>query len=119
MELNVKNCLGPSSTPIHEELMLHQAWMDDAVQWVPDIAPEFSGVEGTHVYNVSDDEFEWVGRRLTQLEDLVDMRSKLPWADIMHTRSCPCGMTNSQWQAYQDYMDYGGDPMGDYMGRNE
>lgn len=106
MEFNVRNCLGPSHEDIPTTLMLQHAWYDDNVYVVDDAdfgytPPNYDGP--MVVYNAPSDEVEWVERRITQLEDLMDLRNPLPWAEVMYTRNCPCGMDNATWEKYVDY----------------
>ena len=108
--------LGPSAEPIPMTLELQRAWMDDNVQVIPPLVPEYDHEEV--VYGGEPGEFEAVATRMQQLEDLMDLRNPLPWHEHMIMGMCPCGVTNEQWWAFIEYQDACDDPMGDYHGRN-
>ena len=105
MELNTKNCLGPSHESIEMTHMMQMDWFDEHVHEVTD----FGGEKFT-AYSAPEDEVEWVGLRMQQLEDLMDLRNPFPWHEAMLTGNCPCGVTNAQWKAREEYEAWGDDP---------
>ena len=103
-------------TSLHEMIADLEAYMDDAVQFVPDIAPEFSGVDGVHVYNVPEDEFSAKCAEYDMLTDLVNLRTP-PLMDLCHG-GWQCNWTQADHDRYDAHLASMDDPMGDYMGRN-
>ena len=108
--------LGPSSESIEMTHMMQMTWFDEHVHEVTD----YDGSKFV-AYNAPDEEIEAVSVRIQQLEDLMDLRNPFPWHEAMITRQCPCGMTNAEWKAYEEYIeqdDAEGDLLGAYHGRN-
>lgn len=88
---------------IYEQIAELEAYMDDAVQWIPDIAPEFSGVDGMHVYSVPEDEFEAKCHDYDRLTDLINLRNQ-PCMGYCEGGSM-CHWTGEQIARYEAYMN--------------
>jgi hypothetical protein len=90
-------------TSLHEKIADLEAYMDDAVRFVPDITPEFSGADGVYVYNVPKDEFEAKCREYDTLTDLVNLRTQ-PLMDLCHG-GWMCGWSQHDHDRYEKYVN--------------
>ena len=78
MELNAKNCLGPTEAPdLATAMMLQMQWYDD-----------HTALKTTNIveYEATAEDQLWVERRLDQLEDLMNLTD--PPATLVHIRGC-------------------------------
>ena len=90
---------------LHQRISELEAYMDDAVQFIPDIAPEFSGVDGVHVYNVPEEEWHIKREEYEMLTDLLNLRTP-PLMELCHG-GWMCDWTGEQIARYEAYMEGG------------
>lgn len=124
MELNVKNCLGPSHESIPVAYDMQKQWFDEHVYTVDDAdfgytPPNYEGPVTIYKEDTPD-EAEWIMRRISQLEELMDLRKPIgnEWYFDIATGNCPCGMSNDEWERLTTQRDEY-DAMGQHFGRNE
>jgi len=111
MEINAKNCLGPSEYSILIAYGEQCHWFDEQTYIGPDGVADIPDTE----------EARMVERRIEQLEDLMSLK-RPPSMDYCQGQTC--GWTNAEIKLYEDYLAQEAfvgddDPMGDMMGRNE
>lgn len=123
MEYNVKNCLGSGSAPtIQDEFTLQTAWYDDHVYVVSDsmfgyTPPNSQGDFHIYADGASEEEAEWVQRRIDQLEALMNLTKPVTLEDCYGGMTCD--WSNDEIRRFEEWNAQDSDPCETHYGRNE